>query len=630
MKLFTKTALALLLGAAFSAHAGQTIPAPADQPYPGTIVMKVDASNTAQNFYRIQQTIPAKPGKMTLLFPQWVTAQHGPTGALNQFAGFKVSANGKTLSWRRDNVNVYAFHIEVPSGAKTIEVEYQHLAPTESAQGRTSITPDILGIQWQSLTMYPAGYATRRIPIQTTLTLPAGWQYGSALEEAERKGDVVTFKTTDVETFVDSPLFAGRYFKRFDLDPGGKVPVHLNVVADNAEALEAKPEQIELHRNLVKQAYKVFGSQHYKHYDFLFALSDEFGGVGREHHQSSENALKTDYFTDWNKTEAERGLLPHEFTHSWNGKFRRPKGQDVLNFNQPLQNDLLWVYEGQTTYYGEVLAARSGLMKSASVKDIMASTAARYSIMKGREWRTVQDTTYDPIINARRAIPWSTYQRSEDYYQEGMLIWLDVDTKIRELSGEKRSLDDFSTKFFGVEDGRNTALHYTFDDVVKALDSVQSYDWANFLRTRIEELGPVPMDGITRAGYKLVFTEKPTDFLKAAEDRSKAADFTYSLGFNVGAEGKIQSIQWDGVGFKAGLSGNTNLLAVNGRAYKAELLRKAITEAKTSKKPIQLLVKHGQQYSTVALEYYEGLKYPRLERIEGSPDRLEAILTPRQ
>ncbi|WP_342119509.1 M61 family metallopeptidase [Pseudoduganella sp. OTU4001] len=630
MKLFTKSAIALLLGAAFTAHAGQPIPAPQDQAYPGTIVMKVDASNTAQNIYRIQQTIPAKPGKMTLLFPQWVTAQHGPTGALNQFAGFKVSANGKTLSWRRDNVNVYAFHIEVPAGAKSIDVEYQHLAPTEAAQGRTSITPDMLGIQWQSMTMYPAGYATRRIPIQTTLTLPAGWQYGSALEEAERQGDVVTFKTTDVETFVDSPLFAGRHFKRFDLDPGAKRSVHLNVVADTAEALEAKPEHIELHRNLVKQAYKLFGSQHFKHYDFLFALSEEFGRVGREHHQSSENALKTDYFTDWAKTESDRGLLPHEFTHSWNGKFRRPKGQDVLNFNQPLQNDLLWVYEGQTTYHGQVLAARSGLMKSSSIKDSIAATAARYSIMKGRDWRSVQDTTYDPIINARRAIPWSNYQRSEDYYNEGSLIWLDVDTKIRELSGDKRSLDDFAVKFYGVEDGRVEALHYTFDDIVKVLNAVQPHDWATFLRTRTEELGPAPLDGITRAGYKLVFTEKQTDYLKASEDRNKSADFTYSLGFNVGAEGKIEGIQWEGIGFKAGLSGNTTLLAVNGRAYKAEALRKAITEAKTSKKPIELLVKRGQQYRTIALDYYEGLKYPRLERIEGTPDRLEAILAPRQ
>ena len=624
------TTAALLLAAAFSAHAGSPIPAPLDQPYPGTIVMKVDATNTAQNIYRIEQNIPARAGKMTLLFPQWVTAQHGPTGALNQFAGLKVSANGKPLSWRRDNVNVHAFHFEVPQGAKAVDVEYQHLAPTEAAQGRTSITPDILGIQWQSLTMYPAGYATRRIPIQATLTLPAGWQYGSALQLAERKGDALVFKTTDLETFIDSPLFAGRHFKRFDLDPGARLPVHLNVVADTAEALEAKPEHIELHRNLVKQAYKLFGSQHFKHYDFLFALSDEFGRVGREHHQSSENALKTDYFTDWNKTESDRGLLPHEFTHSWNGKFRRPKGQDVLNFNQPLQNDLLWVYEGQTTYHGQVLAARSGLMKAASIRDIIASTAARYSIMQGRTWRSVQDTTYDPIINARRAIPWSNYQRSEDYYNEGALIWLDVDTKIRELSGDQRSLDDFARKFYGVQDGRVEALHYTLEDVVQTLNSVQPYDWAGYLRSRTEETGPVPMDGITRAGWKLVYTDKPTDYLKAAAERNKSADFTYSLGFNVGSEGKIESIQWEGVGFKAGLSGNTTLLAVNGRAYKAELLRKAITEAKASRKPLELLVKRGQQYSTVRLDYFDGLKYPRLERIEGTPDRLEAILAPRQ
>lgn len=621
-------ALTLLLAAAFSAQAGAPIPAPLDQPYPGTIVMKVDASNTAQNIYRIQQSIPVKPGKLTLLFPQWVTAQHGPTGPLNQFAGLRVSAHGKALEWRRDNVNVYAFHIEVPAGASTLDVEYQHLAPTEPGQGRTSITPDILGIQWQSMTVYPAGYATRRIPIQTTVTFPQGWQYGSALEEAQRQGDTVSFKTTDLETFIDSPIFAGRYFKRYDLDPGGKVPVHLDVVADNAEALEAKPEQIELHRKLVQQAYKLFGSQHYKHYDFLFALSEEFGGVGREHHQSSENGTKLDYFTGWDKGESMRGLLPHEFTHSWNGKFRRPKGQDVLNFNTPLQNDLLWVYEGQTQFWGEVLAARSGLMKASSVRDTFAAIAARYSIMPGRNWRPLQDTTYDPIINYRRPQGWSSYQRGEDYYNEGALIWLDVDSKIRELSGERASLDDFARAFFGVHDGKVTADYYTLDDVVKALNKVQAYDWASFLRSRAEQVGPVPMDGLTRSGWKLVFTDKQTDYLKAVEEKSKSADFIYSLGFNVGNEGKIESIQWDGIGFKAGLSGGTTLLAVNGRAYKAELLRKAITDAKSSKQPIELLVKRGQQYSTVRLAYFEGLKYPRLERIEGTPDRLETLLSP--
>jgi predicted metalloprotease with PDZ domain len=619
----TRAVLAALLATAFSAHAAS------DQPYPGTIVLKVDASNTAQNIFRIRESIPAKPGKLTLLYPQWIPGNHGPSGAINQFAGLKVSANGQPLEWQRDPVNVYAFHINVPKGAKGVEVEFQYLSPVEPNQGRTTMTNDILGVQWQSVTLYPAGYNSRAITVQPNLTVPAGWQYGSALEQQARNGDEVAFKSLDLETLIDSPLFAGRYFRQIDLDPGAKIPVRLNVVADSAEQLEATPEQIAPHRAMVQQAYKLFNSQHYQHYDFLFAISDEFGGIGREHHQSSENGVKLGYFTEWNKYEARRELLSHEFTHSWNGKFRRPAGQNVPDFNTPLQNELLWVYEGQTQYWGAVLAARSGLIKAEHTRDLIAATAARYDNVKGREWRTVQDTVNDPIVNARRPQGWNNWQRAEDYYSEGELIWLDADTRIRELSGEKKSLNDFARLFFGVDDGVNVAKHYTFEDVVKALNTVQPYDWAPFLRSRLDGHGPgAPLDGLARAGWKLIYTEKPTDFLKAQEDQSKSANFQYSLGFSVGADGKLEALQWEGAGFKAGLAGGNVVVAVNGRAYKAELLRAAVTAATGSKEPIKLLIKKGSLYQEVALDYHDGLKYPRLERIEGTPDRLEAILQP--
>ncbi|MBJ7311062.1 M61 family metallopeptidase [Rugamonas sp. CCM 8940] len=619
---------ALLLCAAVGARA-DALPPPLDQAYPGTIVLKVDATNTAQQIFRIRESIPAKAGKLTLLYPQWVPGNHGPSGPLNQFAGLKLSANGKPLEWRRDTVNVHAFHLEVPSGASSVEAEYQYLSPVEPNQGRTTITNDILGVQWHAMALYPAGYRTRRITVQPNLTLPAGWQYGSALETAARVGDQVAFKPLDLETLVDSPLFAGRHFKRIDLDPGAPIAVHLNVVADSAEALDAKPEQIEAHRAMVQQAYKLFKSQHYAHYDFLLALSDEFGGIGREHHQSSENGVKPGYFTDWAKSEGGRELLPHEFTHSWNGKFRRPADQDVADFNTPLQNSLLWVYEGQTQYWGYVLSARSGLIKAANVRDVFAASAARYDAVRGRAWRAVQDTTNDPIINGRRPQGWNSWQRSEDYYTEGALIWLDVDTRIRQLSGERRSLNDFAAAFFGVADGSAVARHYSFDEVVEALAAVQPYDWAGFLRDKLDGHGPgAPLDGLARAGWKLVYTDKPTDFLKGLEEQSKSASFQYSLGFSVGHEGRIEAVQWDGVGFRAGLSGNTTLLAVNGRAYKAEQLRAAITAAKGGGRPIELLVKKGSLYRTVALDYHDGLKYPRLERIEGTTDRLEAILQP--
>jgi len=619
----TRAVLAAALATAFSAQAAS------DQPYPGTIVLKVDASDTAQNIFRVRESIPARPGKLTLLYPQWIPGNHGPSGALNQFAGLKVSANGQPLEWQRDPVNVYAFHLTVPRGANGVEVEFQYLSPLEASQGRTTMTNEIVGVQWQSLTLYPAGYRSRHITVQPNLTVPPGWQYGSALEQQERKGDELAFKPLDLETLIDSPLFAGRYFRQIDLDPGATIPVRLNVVADTPEQLEATPEQIAPHRAMVQQAYRLFNSRHYRHYDFLFAISDEFGAIGREHHQSSENGVKPGYFTEWSKHEARRELLAHEFTHSWNGKFRRPAGQDVPDFNTPLQNELLWVYEGQTQYWGAVLAARAGLITAEHTRDLLAATAARYDHVRGREWRAVQDTVNDPIVNARRPQGWNNWQRAEDYYSEGELIWLDADTRIRELSGDRKSLNDFARAFFGVDDGVYVARHYSFDDVVKALNAVQPDDWAHFLRSRLDGHGPgAPLDGLARAGWKLVYTEKPTDFLKAQEELSKSANFQYSLGFSVGEQGKLEALQWEGVGFKAGLAGGSVLVAVNGRAYKPELLRAAVTAAKGGKEPIRLLIKRGSLYQEVALDYHGGLKYPRLERIDGAPDRLEAILQP--
>ncbi|MFD2368095.1 M61 family metallopeptidase [Pseudoduganella sp. GCM10020061] len=625
----TLSALALSLSIAFSAHAG--VPPAIETSFPGTIVLKVDATNVGQKIFRIQSTIPARPGRMTLLYPEWVPGNHGPSAPLMQLAGLRISAGGKQLDWQRDPVHVHSFSFTVPEGADSIEAQYEYLSPVEPSQGRITMASEMLGVQWLSMSLYPAGYATRGIPVQASLKLPEGWQYGTALETASKDGNEVRFKLTDLETLVDSPVFAGRYFKRIDLDPGARVPVYLNIMADNPESLEAKPEQIAPHREMVKQAYKLFDSYHYKHYDFLFALSDEFGGIGREHHQSSENGVKPGYFSEWSKNEAVRDLLPHEFTHSWNGKFRRPADQEVATFNEPVRNSLLWVYEGQTQYWGNVLAARSGLWSQQSARDALALRAAYYDNVRGRAWRPVQDTVHDPIVAARRPQGWSNYQRSEDYYVEGQLIWLDVDTKIRELSGDKRSLDNFAKIFFGEYNGSIGPSYYTFEDVVQALRTVQEFDWAPFLRERLDARGAgAPLDGLQRAGWKLVYTDTPTDYAKNAEAQSKTADFAYSLGFSVRADGGVSSIVWDGVGFKAGLSGADTIVAVNNRAYSGDVLKAAVKAAKGASAPIELLLKKGPTYRTVKLEYHDGLRYPRLERIKGTPDRLQAIYAPRK
>jgi predicted metalloprotease with PDZ domain len=622
----TVSATALALALAFPARAD--VPVPVDQPYPGTMVLNVDATDLSQQIFRMHMTIPVKPGPLTLLYPQWLPANHGPNGPITQLAGLKFTANGKPVAWTRDPLHVYAFHLTVPEGATTLEADYQYLSPLDTSQGRITMTDDILGVQWISTTLYPAGYVARGVNVQANLKLPAGWQYATALETDNRAGDDVHFKTSDLETLMDSPLFAGRYVKRFDLDPDAKVRVTLNVFADTPESLETKPEQIAPHRALVQQAYKLYGSYHYDHYDFLLALSDEFGGIGREHHQSSENGVKPGYFTEWAKGEAGRELLPHEYTHSWDGKFRRPAGQNVPDFNTPMDNELLWVYEGQTQYWGNVLAARSGLVSPAGARDALAASAARYDSVTGRAWRTVQDTVYDPIMNARRPLGWANWQRSEDYYVEGMLIWLDVDTRIREMSGDSRSLDDFARAFYGVNNGSHLPAFYTFDDVVATLNKVQPYDWAAFLRTKLDGHGPgAPLDGLARAGWKLVYTDTPTDYMKGADERNKSLDLTYSLGFTVAQDGAVRNVVWDGLAFRAGLAANSTVMAVNDRVYKPELLKAAIKEAKDAKdgKPIRLLVRKGNVLRTIALDYRDGLRYPRLERIPGTKDRLTSI-----
>ncbi|HTD29662.1 MAG TPA: peptidase M61, partial [Xanthomonadaceae bacterium] len=406
--------------------------------------------------------------------------------------------------------------------------------------------------------------------------------------------------------------------------------VTLDVIADRPGLLAAEPEQIAAHKALVQQAYKLFGSHHYDHYDFLFSMSDQMSGNGLEHHQSSEDGVKPEYFTEWDKSASSRDLLSHEYTHSWNGKFRRPADLWTPNFNVPMQDSLLWVYEGQTQYWGFVLAARAGLWNPEQARDAYAGLVATYSDNRpGFEWRNVQDTTNDPIIAQRRPQAWRSYQLSEDYYSAGQLIWLSVDSKLRELSHDQHSLDDFAHGFFGVDDGSFVPKTYAFADVVAALNAVAPYDWASFLRTRLDADAP-PLDGVAASGWRLVFTDKPSEFDKNAQAARKYTDFTWSLGFALAAKDMaISNVRWNGPAFKAGISGGT-LLAVNGHEYMSERLDDAIKAAKTGKEPIELLVKYGDVYKTYLLDYHEGLKYPHLERIAGTPDRLSAILAARK
>jgi len=618
------TVLSVLLALSASGVQAQT-PPPQDVAWPGVLRIDVDARDIGRRIFKVKATIPAKPGPLTLLYPQWLPGAHSPSGPIDKLAGLVVTANGTPLHWTRDPYDVYAFKVDVPAGATEVVAEFKFLSSQGGSQGRVVMTPEMLNLQWNANSLYPAGVITRNLQAQASVTLPKGWNYATALETERRDGDTVVFKPISYDHLVDSPLFAGRYYQQYDLDPGAKVPVRLNVFADDAKSLVAKPEQLKAHRALVQQIYKLYGARHFDRYDFLLALTSKLGGIGLEHQRSSENSAEPGYFTEWDKNWLGRDLLPHEFNHSWNGKYRRGADLTTPNFNVPMGDSLLWLYEGQTQFWGQVLAARSGLWSEQQTRETLANVAATYDRGRpGLAWRALQDTTNDPTIAQRRALAFRNYQLSEDYYSGGQMVWLDVEGKLRALTGNKRSLDDFAKAFFGINDGDWNVNPYTFDDVVRTLNGIAPFDWAGFLRERLDGHGSLT-GGLDAAGWKLVYTETPSEAVKAQETRASGINLTYSLGLSAANSGVLTDVLWDSPAFNAGLTPGMTVLAVNGRVYKGETLKEAVTTAKTDKAPITLLVRSFDRIDTVTLDYHGGLLYPSLERIAGKPDRLAEL-----
>lgn len=624
------------------------IPAPQNTPYPGVLQLAVDASDLDHRVQRVRETVPVRPGRLTLLHPRWIPGHHGPTGEPGSLSGLTVRAGDRQLPWQRDPLDTLAFHVEVPEGVTTLELSFERITPLAPGGERVTMTRNILGVQWNQVVLYPAGHYASAIRVRPSVKLPAGWQQasalrapGGALPQAGADG-WVAYGEVSLETLVDSPLFAGRHARRFELDPPGTPrPVALNVVADEAAQLEATPAQIDAHKALVRQADQLFASRHFRHYDLLLSLSDRFGGIGLEHHESSENGVRAHYFKDWDKAVRSRDLLPHEYTHSWNGKFRRPADLWTPQYNVPMQNSLLWLYEGQTQYWGFVLTARSALATPEQMRDQLAHTAAYLDHRVGRRWRNLQDTTSGPLFNSPTRPAWEDWQRGYDYYDEATLVWLDADTLIREKSRGARSMDDFARAFFGAAgptaaDGAPQPLTYNFDDIVRTLNAVQPHDWAAFLRERLDGHGPgAPLQGLARSGWKLVYAEEENSFQQnedgwsGASGRERAQFLGYSLGVIVAPDGKLEGVSWDSPAYQAGLAPQMTLVAVNMESYSPERLAAAITANKQGQAPIQLLVREGERFRSVSIDYRGGLRYPRLERIAGTPDLLSRILAPR-
>ena len=623
--------------AAAGVHAADA-PPPRDVPYPGAMTLAVDATDLDHRVLRIHETLDVEPGPLTLLLPKWLPGDHGPYGKPGRLAGLVVHAGARRLDWKRDPLDPNAFQVEVPAGVQRLELDFQHVNPLDGGSDDLTLSRTLLRVQWEADLLYPAGYFSSRIPVQASLRVPAGWQAATALRDAS--GQLATpdadhwlrYGATSLEHLVDSPVVAGAHHKRVELDPPGTPrPVALELFADTDEPLAFKPEQIDAHRRLVQQADRLFGTRHFRHYDLLLWQSDELGGEGLEHHESSENGVHNGYFDDWDKRIDDRDLLPHEYTHSWNGKFRRPADLWTPNFNEPMRNSLLWVYEGQTQYWERVLAARSGLLNEALSRDAWAELAAWCAFHGSRRWRSLQDTTNEPTMADASRRDWANWQGGVDYYYEGALLWLEADMLIRQQTHGQRSLDDFARRFFGVEGNRIEPLTYRFEDVVAALDAVLPWDWTTFLRQRIDSAdGPPSASALDASGWRLAWSETESETQRTRKYGGEGSShFSFSIGLIVAEkEGLIKAVEWDSPAFGAGLAGGMKIVAVGMDEYKPERLARAITANKDGGHPIELLVKDGEHYRLVRIDYRGGLRYPVLERIPGTPDLLGAQIKP--
>ena len=593
-----------------------------------------DLTDAPRKLYHAEIDLPVTPGPLDLITPEWIPGTHMPYGPANEITGVVFTANGKILPWRRDDVDLYEFHLTIPSGVTKLHAHLDCIVTSRVSQ-------KLAVLEWEKLLLYPAHIPVREIPIQPSLKVPAGWGIGTALTPVSRgpypvpaAGSTTRFAATSVEQLEDSPVLTGEYFHEFALAPEITPKHYLDVASDYPEDSNLRPAVLADLSNLVREATALYGCHHYYEYHFLLTLSNVAGGEGLEHGQSSDNGVGEKGFADNAHVVRNADLLPHEFTHSWNGKYRRPAGLYQPTFATPERGDLLWVYEGMTQYLGNVLAARSGLETQAQFRDKLALTAANLDYRPGRDWRSTEDTAIAASILRGLNPAWSNWRRGQDYYQEGELLWLDADTLIRKMTGNQKSLDDFERIFLGK--GGNTGpliVTYTFDDLVRDLNEVVPYDWAAFLRDRVDKINPhADLAGIEQGGYKLIYKDQPNaterGFGSANGSSGRGTDFWFSVGLRLDGDGRIFDVRWNGPADKAMLAPGEKIIAVNGHIYSTDALREAIRAANGTTEPIRLIVQADSFVHTAAIDYHGGERYPALERAAGTPDYLDDITRP--
>jgi predicted metalloprotease with PDZ domain len=598
------------------------IPAPVDHEFAGIIEVNVDATDVARKLFVVRERIPVQlADAMTLLYPRWESASHGPSLTVTPLAGLAVETDGQPLSWRRHPIEPHAFHLDVPPDARTIELRYQIVADADA------MSPDTIILHWQRLILYPAGWYARNLPIAATITLPAGLQPATALDITATQTDKISLATVSLETLLDSPVYAARHLKRVALSSADKAPVTLDLMASREDDLALPPEQIDLFRRMVEQTMAVFGAPPFRRYEILALMSEDGSTGGTEHRSSSEISLPSNYFRDWSAQLNNRDIVPHELVHAWNGLYRTPADLWTPTPNVPQGGSLLWVYEGQTEFWGRILAARAGLRSREETLDQLAMDAAVVANRPGRAWRSLSDDVNYPAFMLRQPVPWPDWQRRKDYYQEGVMLWLAVDALLREHSAGRKGIDDFARRFFAGATEDAPTRTYTFEALCAALNAVVPHDWASELRRWVdghEELDTT--SGLERHGWRLVYTDTPTATFRQNEDDYGVLDLSYSIGLTVTDSGVIRTVAWGGPAFEAGIAPRSKIVAVQRQPFTKDRLMEAVRTARRS--PVQLTIEQDGRRVERTIPYQATLRYPRLTRIAGKPDTLTRLLQP--
>ena len=583
--------------------------------------LEVDATEAARNVLRVKETIPVRMGQFTLFYPKWIPGEHSPTGTINDMVNLVVRGNGKELVWERDDVEMFAFRVAIPAGVRQIEVSFDDVS-----QPSTVASSQLSRIKWNRLLVYPRAISSDNIIVTASMKMPSGWKYASALPVASEAGERVSFKPVSLTTFIDSPAIIGHYFKKVDLTQNG-VLHEIDIAADTEASLNFKPETLQGWKNLVKEANLMYGAHHYNSYRFLLTLSDIGGSEGLEHHESSEDGVGLNALSESEELLDLGDLLGHEYTHSWNGKYRRPASLTTPDFEQPMQGELLWVYEGLTEYLGNVLPARSGLWTPEDFRETTATVAAMMENQSGRKWRPLVDTARAVQYTYPSPGAWMNARRRVDYYYEGQLIWMEADVLIRQKTGGKKSLDDFLHEFHGGQSTGPMVKTYLFGDVVTALTKVLPYDWAGFLRQRVYAVQKnAPLGGITNGGWKLVYNDTPNVRTAGNEKLRKFKNFMYSIGISVSAEGTIIDVNPDLEAAKAGLAPGMTIVRDDGKEFSLDDLAKAVTNSKTITSPIKITAQNGIDKQSYTINYHGGDRNPHLVRDESKKDILSEVI----